>query len=484
MSSVNPIFSYTARDYEGSRKEGLARIPILTNGMWTDLNASSPGVILLDYMHALLDMCNYYLDHQALESFISTSKERKNLIRLAQSYAYAMRAAQGSRVDVSMYLKENTVFNTRVIVPKNTPLSSNTGIPYLTLEDAIISTTQVSTVVPCVQGELVEESYTGTGVSSSTSTNIDTLLEYTDQVHALSGQGIDIDTINIVDNSGNTWERVDLIAFCEDASRVFQVLVDEENGVSLRFGNGVRGYSPKTSDVLTISYVLTLGNDGKILSNNLSGVLNGTDSNQASIEVTYYNPDPSSGGSYGETDEDLRINIRSSLKTLGRAVTREDFDKLVSTIDGVRDYKVYDIRSNPEDCLYHQVKILILPDEGAATNTSLIKSVRDYLQEKSIPPTNVLVSMPTLKLVNINLSIKSIPPKIGEESTYSQVSARVLQYFSEEVFIGEDFNPYALIAYIQSLGCVKVVTSITPPSTISVLPTEVASLGTLVIDIL
>ena len=33
----NPIFSYTRRDYEGSRQEGLAKIPILSKGNWTDL---------------------------------------------------------------------------------------------------------------------------------------------------------------------------------------------------------------------------------------------------------------------------------------------------------------------------------------------------------------------------------------------------------------------------------------------------------------
>ena len=61
MSLENPFFSYTNRDFENSRKEGMARIPILSKGLWTDLNAGDPGVVLLDYMHALADLCNYYL---------------------------------------------------------------------------------------------------------------------------------------------------------------------------------------------------------------------------------------------------------------------------------------------------------------------------------------------------------------------------------------------------------------------------------------
>ena len=67
----NPIFSYTKRDYEGARQEGLAQIPILSNGVWTDLNASDPGIILLDYVHGLVDMIQYYQDHQALETIVS-----------------------------------------------------------------------------------------------------------------------------------------------------------------------------------------------------------------------------------------------------------------------------------------------------------------------------------------------------------------------------------------------------------------------------
>lgn len=77
--SDNVFFSYTNRDYESSRQEGISKIPVYSNGTWTDTNISDPGVIILDYIHALVDMIQYYQDHNALEVYLSTA-DRKSVV--------------------------------------------------------------------------------------------------------------------------------------------------------------------------------------------------------------------------------------------------------------------------------------------------------------------------------------------------------------------------------------------------------------------
>ena len=118
----NDIFSYTNRSLENSRQEGLRKIPIISRGDWTDLNATDPGMIILDYVHALVDMINFYQDHQALETFISTAKERKNIFRLAKQLSYKIRSSKGSTVDLEFYVEEQTKVN---------------GIQYLLVTDSM-----------------------------------------------------------------------------------------------------------------------------------------------------------------------------------------------------------------------------------------------------------------------------------------------------------------------------------------------------------
>lgn len=482
----NPIFSYTKRDYEGSRKEGMASIPILSKGMWTDLNAGDPGVVLLDHMYAIADLCNYYLDHQALEMFISTAKERINLLRLAQNVCYKTRAAKGASVDVRMYVKTDEAFNTTVTVPKGTLLEpTSKGVIYRTDEDCIMTDANFGYDVPCTQGEVVNETYTGTGISSVIHYHTDEVQVYQDQFYTLQGTGVDIDTISIIDKAGNLWEPVDFIAFVENPDKVYQIIVNADSSVTIKFGNGVRGYNPTPSDVLTITYINTMGDQGRVGEKEILGTLHivGSDANQ--YNVAYYNMYPSSGGSYGESDEELKRNIMTSAKTIQRAVTREDFEHLALSIDGVKEVKVCDIHTTPDLCLYHEVKIYILADDTSDTSNSLINKVRNYLRERSIPPTNVLVYAPNKVGIDLTVTARQKPYlPIGGEDPRDELENCINDYFNTELKIGEPFNPLELSNYIMNhTVTIATVTSITPSTAVDVGDTGIPSLNTLTINV-
>lgn len=484
--SGNPFFSYTKRDYEGSRKEGMSKIPILSKGLWTDLNAGDPGVVLLDHMFAIADLCNYYLDHQALEMFISTAKERMNLVRLAQNVCYKARASKGASLDVRMYISQGEALDTVVTIPAGTLLEpTRKGIIYRTDEECVITEDQVGYDVRCTQGEIISEQYTGTGVSSVIHYTTDEITVNQDQNYMLRGNGVDIDTISVVDSTGTLWEQVDFIAFVQDNSKVYQVTVDENSRVILKFGNGVRGYNPTPSDVLTITYMNTMGSDGRVIEKEVSGTLYMTGLDDRQYIVQYYNPNPSNGGSYGETDEELKRNIMTQVKSIGRAVTREDFERLALSVDGVKEVRVCDIHNTPDLCLYHEVKVYILPKDTSDVSNSLISKVREFLQNRSIPPTNVLVYSPKKVMINLTINIRQKPFIVqGEVSTYDEVSEYVNKFFDNEVKIGEPFNPLELSNYLMSnLVTVSSILSIDPSTPVDVGDTGIPYLGTLTINV-
>lgn len=456
----NPVFSYTARDYESSRKEGIARLPALSNGTWTDLNASDPGIVLIDYMHALVDMCNYYLDHQAMETFIPTAKERANLFRLAKQFSYNVRSAKGAKVDVIFFLEDT--HHSTVIIPKHTRVHTGTGIYFLTMEAAYIPAGEFEVSVPCTQGVITTAEYTGTGISRY-SVDVE---NPQNQSFTLIDRGIDMSSIEITDNAGIVWKSVDHLIFTESNERAYQKNLNVDNSIEILFGDGDRGAIPQPSDVLTIRYITTIGDQGRVSAMAITTLDEDIkDIHGETVTVNVINPNPSSGGSYEETEEEIRAKAPGVIKAQDRAVTLQDYINLAKTIDGVYDAKAFDVNNAPDLCLYHEVKVVITPDGGDTENTALVNEVYDYLYQRMIPPTNLQVLAPNYIPVDITVHVSRNPVvyKYADDGVEDGVMIAIQEYFQgRRGLIGEDFNPNDLITAITNLPEVKSVTSITP----------------------
>lgn len=456
----NPVFSYTARDYESSRKEGIARLPALSNGTWTDLNASDPGIVLIDYVHALVDMCNYYLDHQAMETFIPTAKERSNLFRLAKQFSYNIRSSKGAKVDVVFFLEDT--HPSMIVIPKHTRVHTGTGVYFLTLEAAYIPAGEFEVTVPCIQGVITTATYTGTGISRY-SVGVE---NPQNQSVTLIDPGIDIDSIEIIDNSGALWTPVDHLIFTTNNEKAYQKNLTPENTVEILFGDGNRGAIPQLSDVLTITYITNLGEDGRVSDMSITTIDgNIRDIHGEVVTINVLNPHPSSGGSNEETEEEIRARAPGVIKAQDRAVTLQDYINLSKSIDGVYDAKAFDVNNAPDLCLYHEVKVVILPDGGDTENETLVKEVYDYLYQRMIPPTNLQVMTPNYLPVDIDVHVVRNPIvyKYADDGVEDGVMIAIQDYFqSRRGAIGEEFNPNDLIAAITSLPEVKTVSSITP----------------------
>ena len=474
----NPIFSYTRRDYEGSRKEGLAKIPALSQGQWTDLNATDPGIIILDYVHALVDMCNYYQDHQALEAFLSTARERANIFRLAKQLSYNIRSAKGARVDVQF--SSPLVHDRTILIPKHTRLFNSRGdISYLTMEDAYLEKGKTTVSVRCYQGELFEKVYVGTGLS-----RFSTVEGAENQSISLTASNIDIETIEVVEvvdgNIIRTWEPIDYIAYAGPTDRVYQVDLNPDDTITIRFGDGVRGIIPVETDTLTVRYVITKAAEGRVGAGELvrlaAPVLDATG---AYVELLVSNSRASTGGSSIESSSDIKALAPGAIKAQGRAVTLSDYENLAKLVPGVADAKAYDINTKPDLCLYHEVKVLVVPSDILGDSVVLQDTVYRYLVDKIIPPTNLQVLTPSSHPVDITIVVRKLDNEISSRIEYA-ISTAVQEYFKDRSGrIGEDFYPVDLATVIQKIPGIRYVSSITPNEIIQVSDMSIVSLGEL-----
>lgn len=482
--SENPIFSYTRRDYEGSRQEGLAQIPILSRGAWTDLNATDPGIIILDYVHALVDMMNYYQDHQALETFLSTAKERANVFRLAKQLSYNIRSAKGATCTVTF--ETTLLYNFTIKIPKYTPIATASGITYLTSEDAFLQPNQISIDVPCTQGDMKTINYQGTGIS-----RFSNVVGAANQYVQIVDDNIDIDSIRIVekDSQGNIireWEPVDYLAFAVGNERVYQVELNPDNSVSIKFGDGERGMVPRETDLLSISYISTLAEEGRVTMNTLRNLKTQIISDGKYIEFLVNNKHASVGGSSHQSTQEIKELAPGAIKAQDRAVTLSDFENLAKLVSGVKDAKAYDTNIDPE-IPYYEVRVYITPDDISniqGNESTLTTRVRDYLSSRIVPPTHLLVSMPSIKSVDITVEVEKANNATEGRVKYL-VEQTIREYFLENVHnAGDSFYPSDLIAAIYELSEVKRVLSMKPTDTVSAGSYQIISLGTMNVNVI
>jgi len=454
--SENNIFSYTRRDYENSRQEGISKIPIISNGKWTDLNVTDPGIIILDYVHALVDMMQYYQDHQALEAFITTAKERANIFRLAKQLSYDIRSSKGAICDVEF--TSSSIYGHTVKIPKHTSLSTKSGIKYLTMQDAYLLAGEHRVVVPCYQGKLVTINYKGTGIS-----RFSNVVGAKNQSIRLVDNNIDIESIEIIDDRERLWSPIDYIIFSTELDRVYQSELNTDNSITIYFGDGLRGIIPSTEDDLTISYISTLAEEGRVESNSITILETSIkDDTVGYIEFSVNNNNPSTGGSSSQSSREIRETAPGAIKAQGRAVTLGDYESLAKLVDGVADAKAYDINTLPDLCLYHEVKVIVVPKNSEDSLDTLKKIVYDYLSRRAIPPVNVQVITPSYIYLDLSVTIEKRYNNISDSRLQYNVTQTIIDYFkSRERDIGESFYPLSLATTIMSIEGVKDV-AITP----------------------
>lgn len=468
--SENPIFSYTKRDYERSRQEGLAKIPIISEGKWTDLNASDPGIIILDYLHALVDLINYYQDHQALETFISTAKERGNLFRLAKQLSYKVRSAKGATCDFRF--TSSFHYNHPIKIPKYTKITVSPDITYLVAEDTYLPTNAVSVDVPAVQGTVYNTSYVGTGIS-----RFSEIENAENQYVTLTASNIDIDTIEIYNNSTKKyWKEVDYIVFSDATAEVYQLELTPMNSVVIKFGDGVRGLVPSETDEFTITYLTTSAESGKIGANSKIDHVDSVYDNGNYVDLIVSNPRASIGGTSVQSSISIKENAPGVIKSQYRAVTLSDFEYLAETVEGVLKAKAYDINTAPDLCLHHEVKVVVTPEDIEGSKTSLIKRVANFLSSCMIPPTNLHVLTPSPKYIKLEISIQKLDNVVSSRLEYD-VREAISKYFKEiSTKVGEAFHPLDLASVISSIPGVRYVSSITPNEIVNISNLEVAAL--------
>jgi hypothetical protein len=148
---LQPI-DYTSRDFDSIRKDLENYAKRYYPDSYKDFNKASFGSLMLDTVSYIGDILSFYLDYQANESFLETSIEYNNVVRLARQMGFKLNTSPSSYGILTFYIQvpsDNSTAGPDLsyapVLRAGSILSSTGGGLYTLIEDVdfSVSTNQV-----------------------------------------------------------------------------------------------------------------------------------------------------------------------------------------------------------------------------------------------------------------------------------------------------------------------------------------------------
>lgn len=336
----------------------------------TDYTEGNIFILIVSIFSGIAEVLHYYIDGIAKETFFSTAQRYSSLVKHATLVDYPMKLAIPSTCDLILYFSNGDPINTDIIIPEGVEFISNDNKRWLSTRRVIFASGTYSCSIPVKQWESYNITYLGTYYPGNT-----IYLSEANTSGELLAEGSIILQVN-----NETWRKVDSFATCGPKDKVFKIGVDNGRQPYIIFGDGQFGRIPETGSQLYYAYYLTYGEAGNINANSFSTIPAEISALQEGLAVT--NIEPASGGSDYETFDMLKDHIPLSVRTLGVAITKEDYEAIAKLMPGVnKAYVEY-------DCI-RWVTIYITPDGGGIATQSLIDEVSRRFDNAKVVTTSV-----------------------------------------------------------------------------------------------
>lgn len=449
-------FKYMTRDYEGLRED---MIKLLKEKLpeYTDTTSLDPGIVLLEIFAHMLDTLSFYIDIVANESFLATAVERENVIQHTKTLGYTMSNATPAKFYLVFELYG--VLDTDYIIPKGfrikTKSSVNEESVYYEMDESL-TITSGSLGNEMVEGEYIFKAYVTQGYTISgdylgygnDTENQEYVLNYNpvieDSLEVFVGTGVynPITGLPVY----TKWTRVDNFIDSTPTSEHYTISVDENDNMSVLFGDGVAGLKP--SREIMSSYRIGGGVVGNVGANTI------VEMEQTLADIsTVFNPEEAYVlGVDKESIEEAKIKAVSNIRTLFRAVTLADFEDLaIANLDVSKAKAIWDSVSST-------VNIYLLPKVSATFTQPQKDSILAFYDERKLLGVNITVNDPVYIEVSPLIVVKVTTPYIGNTSSIRNELDNMLrnQYFNQGHYdFGQSFITSEIIAGFMSIQGVK-----------------------------
>ena len=441
------------------------------NVLITDYSEGNILIIILSLFAAIAEVLHYYIDNMARETFLPTARKYTSVVRHGALVDYHARGAIAASVDLTISRDvSGDSIGAKLTIPSGTLFTDQSGNKWLSTRDVVWYANVTDCKVPVVQHELYTESQINGMVIPSDERVMITLGTLPNGKYYEHGTM----TLKI---GGESWVLVNTFAYSKPTDNHFMVVIDESLNPYIYFGDGKNGKKPasgaKISDVV---FYLTTGINGNVKSGTITSVPSVISSSVS--EATVSNTYNAGGGSSYENFSMLKEHIPLSVKTMGVAVTKQDFVDLAKLVDGVS-------KAKAEYECGRKLIVYIAPDNGVIADSAMIKKVYDILHQNS--PLTTWLTVKSAGRVNIILDIEVTGKKSYKTSEIqSQIlSALFNAYSPESSDIGGSVrisDIYALIDNLESVDYLHLKKFYTKPWPITIYGNKELILGQFQLD--
>lgn len=398
MAEINqvvgqPVIDYMARDYDSLLRAMRDQIPGKLPE-WTDFaNEADFGNVLLELFAHIGDILSYYQDRVANESFLGTARTRRSVIEHLRLIGYELATAAPAAATLSLTvpgsvtatvtINKGDAFATRS--QKNSPSvvfeytrEAPLSIDFSTLTPDPVSGRKVfgppQGGIPVEQGQLVRDELLGTSDGSA------------NQIFAVAHPGLilrppgpapqasrDLILVTQLGTAIDAWTLRDTLAFSESGQKDYTVQIDQDDGATVMFGDGVFGAIPPQGTLIRVTYRVGGGQVGNVPAGAITTIVGAPQ--LALLGGTVTNSGPATGGAERETIEHAVEHAPAVFRSLHRAVTAADYEALALSFKGVG--KVRAAATG-----WNQVTLYVAPSGGGKVSDVLEAGLKGYLEDK------------------------------------------------------------------------------------------------------
>lgn len=406
----------------------------------TDYSEGNILIIILSLFAAIAEVLHYYVDNMARETFLSTARRYDSVVKHGALVDYHARAAIAATVDVilSRSITGNSIV-AKLTIPQGTLFTDQSGNSWLSARDV----TWYSNVTTCRVPIIQHEKYTTSALNNMViptgdrvQLNLGTLPNGKYYEHGSMSLQI----------GGESWVLVETFAKSKPTDKHFMVSVDESLNPYIMFGDGTFGKKPAAGAKITnVVFYLTNGSQGNVKSNTITSVPSVISS--SITDATVSNAYDAGGGSNYENFTMLKEHIPLSVKTLGVAITKEDFESLAMLVDGVNKAKA------DYEC-GRKLTVYISPDGGAVASSELISRVYNLLSQRAPMTTWLKVKSAGKVQIILEMDVTGKKSYKTAEIQTQILTALYNAYSPEQAEIGGSVRVSDIYALIDNLSTV------------------------------
>lgn len=406
----------------------------------TDYSEGNILIIILSLFAAIAEVLHYYVDNMARETFLSTARRYDSVVKHGALVDYHARAAIAATVDVilSRSITGNSI-GAKLTIPQGTLFTDSSGNSWLSARDVTWYSNVTTCKVPIVQ----HEKYTASALNNMVIPTGDRVIINLGTLP--NGKYYEQGSMSL-QIGGETWVLVDTFAKSKPTDKHFMVSVDEALNPYIMFGDGTFGKKPAAGAKITnVVFYLTNGSQGNVKSNTITSVPSIISS--SITDATVSNAYDAGGGSNYENFTMLKEHIPLSVKTLGVAITKEDFESLAMLVDGVNKAKA------DYEC-GRKLTVYISPDGGAVASSELINRVYNLLSQRAPMTTWLKVKSAGKVQIILEMDVTGKKSYKTAEIQTQILTALYNAYSPEQAQIGGSVRVSDIYALIDNLSTV------------------------------